>query len=52
MHKDVAGIALERSKIVQVPGIGERVEIDHRMPAAHGVEDEVGADETRASGDQ
>ena len=52
-NKDVAGITFKRSKILRVSRVGELVEIDNggglRLEP---IKDEVGADETRAAGDE
>src|SRR6185369_8400511 len=52
-HEYMARIALERLQILQVAGVSELVEIDDRL-AGFGDrgQDEVGADESRAAGDQ
>ena len=46
-------VALERRKVAEIPGVGELVEVDDRLGARREpIEDEVGADEAGASGDQ
>ena len=57
LHKSVAGIALQRGQVFKVARVGEFVEVDDglvlqgvggREPVQH----KVGANETRAAGDQ
>ena len=51
-REEVAGVAAERSEALEVAGVRELVEVqDGRADLAQPVEDEVGADEARASGD-
>ena len=53
LHKDMAGIVLERSQRLQIARIGELVQIDHRllMPS-HPVQHKISADETGAACDE
>ena len=52
-HEDVARIGVERLQVLGVAGVGERVQVDDRLVApGEPVEDEVGADEAGAAGDQ
>ncbi len=53
LDEQVARIALQRREVLQIACVGELVEVDEGLIAAgQPVEDEVGADETRAAGDQ
>ena len=48
----VGWIAVERAQVVDITRVGERVEIDDFVAAAHRFEDKVGTDKTRAAGHQ
>ena len=51
--EEMPRVAAQRRQASDVPGIGELVEVDERLARfLEPVEDEIGADETRASGDE
>ena len=52
-HEAVARVAAHRLEVAEVAGVGELVEVHHRL-ATRGepVDDEVGADESGAAGDE
>ena len=53
LHEHMARVAGERGQVLGVAGVGEGVEIEHRLVVAgEPVEHEVGADEAGAAGDQ
>ena len=52
-HEHMARIVLQRDEVAQIAGVTELVEIDDRLIARREpVENEIGADEAGASGDQ
>ncbi len=52
-HEDMARIALKRGKIIQVAGIGQIVQIDHRLASfPQPVKNKVGADKTGTASDE
>ena len=52
-HELMPGIAGQRLEVAQVAGVGEQVEIDHRLPGrGEPVQHEVGADEAGTAGDE
>ena len=53
LHKSVAHVALQRGKVGQIAGIGELVQVNHRLTAAsQPVQYKVAADKTGAAGDK
>ena len=53
VHEDMPRIALQAGQVGQVAGIGQRVEVEHRLVGAgQPVEHEVAADEAGAAGDE
>jgi len=53
LDEDVARIVLERGQGLEIAGVGELVEVDDRFVAlGDPVEDEIGADEAGAAGNQ
>jgi hypothetical protein len=52
-HEFVPGIMGKRSEIAEVAGVGEQVEIEDRLAlCGEPIQDEVGADEAGAAGDE
>ena len=50
MHEEVTRVALQRRKGLAVAGVGQRIEVDHRLVAGRQpVEHEVRADEAGAA---
>ena len=53
LDEDVARVALERGEVLEVAGVGQRVEVDDGLVGmGQPVEDEIAADEAGAAGDE
>ena len=53
LDENVAGIATQAGEILEVAGVGQRVEVDDRLVGLRQpVEDEIAADETGTAGDE
>ena len=52
-HEHMPRIAVQRRQVAEVAGVGQRVEVEHRLVALREpVEHEVGTDETGAASDE
>ena len=50
LHKDVAWVALQRGQVLQIAGVGQLVQVEHRLIGlCQPVKHKVGADKTGAA---
>jgi hypothetical protein len=52
LHEHVVRISAEVCQRLQVPGVGERIEVDHAQTVRDRLTDEIGADEAGAASDK